>query len=783
MVFAAAPLTLYVSPQGSDTARGDKSAPFATPERARDEVRRRRAAGKLPADGAVVELRGGIYSLARTFTLTAEDSGTEKAPLRIRAAAGETPRLVGGARVTGFAPFRDGILRADVSKLGLETLKSPQDSNFNGNVPGFEVWAGGARMDLARWPDRDPDEGVAPGHAPGGNWAYTALIPSQLSKSIWAFSGTSFTYLGDRPAGWGRPEEAQVHLYPMFDFRDQLLGVKSVDAAKKQIHLSGKAQYVIRPGRRYYVRNVFEELDAPGEWYWDRRENTLYLKPPAGKVPEDVLAARLPAVVRVEGASHVSLEGLTVEAAAQNVVEVADSRNVTLAGCTVRGAGLGTGIDVRGGANCGVVSCDVYDTGRAGVSLDGGDRKTLTPGGHYVLNSHIHHIGRTVRTYTPAVNLNGVACRAANNRIHDCPHAGILFGGNDHLIERNDLGFLMQESADGAAIYTGRDWSARGTVIRQNRIHDMGGWSIISKIGAGTDMPWWDHGPSKDTGVVTYSTRDMAWGIYIDDLQGGTHIEGNLFYRIGHAGVHVGGGSYNTITNNVFFDTDAGVFIGGRGADYKELEQRLRAVEGDGPVYLAHYPDLAAYLKSANRNAPQHNVITRNIFAVSGRAVAGSAGGSAGGATVEARGDTQYEFGSLLRETSRIDQNVIARGTGAPSAVRVHFNPFGEKRSREQMVLPWPAWQREGFDTGSLLVADPGFIAPEKDDFRLRPDSPALKLGFQPIPVEKIGLYRDRWRKTLPPPDTRRAPLEPIVVQVDVLPPGERAARATTASD
>jgi hypothetical protein len=36
-------------------------------------------------------------------------------------------------------------------------------------------------------------------------------------------------------------------------------------------------------------------------------------------------------------------------------------------------------------------------------------------------------------------------------------------------------------------------------------------------------------------------------------------------------------------------------------------------------------------------------------------------------------------------------------------------------------------------------MADPLFVAPEKDDFRLKPNSPALKLGFQPIDVRNVG--------------------------------------------
>jgi hypothetical protein len=211
----------------------------------------------------------------------------------------------------------------------------------------------------------------------------------------------------------------------------------------------------------------------------------------------------------------------------------------------------------------------------------------------------------------------------------------------------------------------------------------------------------------------------------------------------------------------------------------------LQEVNGDSALYRARYPDLAAYLKSPNRNAPQHNVIERNIFASSGRGVAGGAGGSAGGATVdfEYKGTaTQYEFGSLLRDTNRIEKNLVARPAAAPDTVQVLFNPFGENLAKSEQVISWSAWKAQGFDAGSLLVANAGFVAPEKDDFRLLAHSPAHKIGFEPIPVEKIGLYKDLWRKSLPAPDTRKTSLTPSVVRVNVLPESLRQAPAPTAS-
>jgi len=44
----------------------------------------------------------------------------------------------------------------------------------------------------------------------------------------------------------------------------------------------------------------------------------------------------------------------------------------------------------------------------------------------------------------------------------------------------------------------------------------------------------------------------------------------------------------------------------------------------------------------------------------------------------------------------------------------------------------------------NLVDQDPGFIGTPPENFQLRDDSPAYKLGFQKIPMENIGLYRKK---------------------------------------
>ncbi|MEO6739775.1 MAG: right-handed parallel beta-helix repeat-containing protein [Chthoniobacteraceae bacterium] len=59
----------------------------------------------------------------------------------------------------------------------------------------------------------------------------------------------------------------------------------------------------------------------------------------------------------------------------------------------------------------------------------------------------------------------------------------------------------------------------------------------------------------------------------------------------------------------------------------------------------------------------------------------------------------------------------------------------------------WDEWRNFGNDVESV-IADPLFIAPEKGDYTLRPESPALKLGFKPFDWRLAGVTGDdAWKK------------------------------------
>ncbi len=714
-----APVELHVATDGNNANPGTAAAPFASIWRARNEIRKLKERGRLP-EGAVVVVHAGAYWLQAPLTLDAQDSGAANAPVVYRAAGDGEARLIAGVEVRGFKPYKGKILQADVSGLGLpDAPRRPgaapkrKVSRFQGDVPLEELFFQGRRMPLARWPNRidgDPHEGA---------WAY---VPKTTEKTrSW------FYFPNDRLKRWTRPQEAQVHIFPWYNYMDCYVGVKSVDAEKRVVRLAQPASYVIQPGRRFCVRNVFEELDAPGEWYLDRRKAVLYFWPPAPLDKGRVVLSRLDCAVRLDRVSYVTIQGFTIECAQGPGVRVQGGSHNLIAGCVIRNT-FGHGAAVSGEDNR-VVGCDIHDTGLCGVRLAGGDRKTLTPCRNVADNNRIWRPSRVVLTYTPAIHASGVGCRVSHNLIRDCPHMALGLGGNDHVFEFNDVGRAMLASSHGGAFYCGRDFTARGNVVRYNKLHDIYGYGF-------------DH-VDKARGVFVYSSpvRKLpgAFGIHLDDQISGFHIYGNVFYRFGHGVIRLGGGRDTVIENNIFADAGWAVHVDNRGMGWQRkslrggsLMRRLLAMPYQSPPWSTRYPKLVR-IRDDRFGEPVDNVIQRNIFF---------------------QKDVLYDFRRVPSDRFTVDHNLVWRG-GEPVVVKAYT--YRPNRGGE---MPFEEWRKLGFDQHSL-VADPKFVDPAKDDYRLQKDSPAWKLGFKPIPFEKIGLYRSPLRASWPPPESAGSALKP----------------------
>ena len=461
----------FVAPNGRDANRGTKALPFATLRRARDAVRRLSRSGGLLQGGVTVWLRGGAYPLASTLKLTERDSGTADAPVVYRGYPGETARVMGGPIVpaSAFGPVTDAsvsqrldasargkVLEADLKALGVTDLGPPWPATFLGYAGWPELFFGGRPMALARW----PNEGLA----------RVAKVVEQ--GSVPRYGDTSnrpgkFAYDGGRPARWLHADDAYLNGYWCYKWYAQCIRVAAIDPDAKTITFAAPALYGVGgpSGGEYYALNLLEELDSPGEYYLDRSSGMLYFWPPKPLGGAQVALSTLQApMVTLTNASHVTIRDLIFEVSRGMAATINGGSDNLIAACTIRNIAT-EAISVSGGERNGVAACEMYNMGGGGISLNGGDRNTLTPCGNYADNNHIHDYARLFRTHHDAINLNGVGCRASHNSIHDAPHHAMDFGGNDHVVEFNEVYRVCMETDDAGGIYTGRNWSVQGNVI------------------------------------------------------------------------------------------------------------------------------------------------------------------------------------------------------------------------------------------------------------------------------------------------------------------------------
>ncbi len=601
---------IFVSPEGDDHNPGTEQKPFATLERARDAVREMKRQTALPQNGLTVWLRGGDYIRTNAFEFTAEDSGTTATPIVWRAYKNERARMLGGRIISGFKKVtnadvltrldksaRDNVLQADLRAQGIQDFGDLKSRGFGRpTLPAHgELFFDGRPMTLARWPN-------------AGGWEHIKDFPKEAGvddghgTNMGSLS-SGFYYESERPKRWKSTSNIWVHGYWAYDWANSYERIAQLDADRRFIQTAEPyGNYGFNKKQRFYFLNVLEELDEPGEWFVDVNTGMLYFWPPHPIESGEALFSMLERpLIQLTNASHITLQGIVFEGTRGDAITIGGGENIRIAGCLLCNIG-NWAVVISSGTNHGVQTCDVFDTGDGGVSLEGGDRQTLTPGQHFVENCHFARLGRWSKCYVPAVSLTGVGLRASHNLIYDHPHCAILFWGNDHLIEFNEIHHIALETGDVGAIYTGRDYSFRGNRICHNYIHETGG------VGMG------------------------SMGVYMDDCVSGTEVFGNIFYKV-HWAMFIGGGRDHRVENNLFVDCDPAVRADGRGIDKspvwrnmvdQTMRERLNAVPLN--LYRERYPEmktLDAYYGIPGGDPivgdaftgipPEGNVIARNV--------------------------------------------------------------------------------------------------------------------------------------------------------------------------
>ena len=284
---------LYVAIDGSDRNDGSFDAPFKTIEKARDTLRAMKKAGTIGEDGAVVYIRGGKYSVFKSITFTAEDSGTKEAPITYRAYPGEKVELFGGLDVDAsvLKPVtdenvlnrlvdpnaREKLMYIDLRALGMTEMPEPElrgaytyaygmyDLYGHGapEATASELIVNGKGQTISRYPNTGwlLIEKVIRNGAIPRNWSEDRVgtdefVPPELRKN------DPFEIILDdsRITKWEKAKD--IILYGTFyhTWADQSVYVDKINPASLSVKTTHPSCYGVLKGQSVYFYNLLEEI-------------------------------------------------------------------------------------------------------------------------------------------------------------------------------------------------------------------------------------------------------------------------------------------------------------------------------------------------------------------------------------------------------------------------------------------------------------------------------------------------------------------------------------------
>jgi hypothetical protein len=476
-------INIYCSPSGASSGNGASLSTPVSLSQARVVVK------TYPNNPCVVWLLDGAYT--SRLVLDATDSRTANAPVTYkslnpdkavfqilstinRASFQAIPDSIKNRIVDNTA--KNNVVQLDLTSLGL--------SNMN-------VWPDAFEVGTINWPIFYKDTIMLPiAQYPNDT---VMLMDSVLNNgSSNSVPGGTFKYKDQRTDKWVKAiTDAGLWLKGNWrvPWEMTFLRVSAIDINRDTIQFAknpnnGIGDKYTRPygnfKEPYVAINLLEEIDKEGEWAINFKTKMLYIWPPAsGSINYSSDVTAYP--ISLTNVNYTNFENIAVRSGSGGAVSLNNCNYVRVAGMDIAYC-FEDAIAITGGTNCLVTSNDMHDLGQGGVIVNPLsatqfyiDQNNLTPNNHKIVNNHIYNFAQQVPVYSAAVNLNGViGSYVANNKIHGTPHVGILYDGNNNVIDYNEFYDIIKVYNDMGAIYSNGygSYKSFGNKIHYNYVHD-----------------------------------------------------------------------------------------------------------------------------------------------------------------------------------------------------------------------------------------------------------------------------------------------------------------------
>ena len=675
---------IYVAENGSDTASGKKDEPIATLHEAL-----RRASGK---GGAKIVLRGGNYSLTEPLNITKEHSGTPENPLIITAEDGEVPTVSGSYRIPASAfvkpddekmlarlkpEVREKVLVADLPSLGI----TEYGIVGKGEKGSASLILNSVPLDLARFPNSG-DEPLA---------VTDRVYCTGFDYARGEIGDWEFGIDEDRCFKWEWHDDIYLYGALCFEWTRLYTPVGGFDAEKRSVRGIGKFDVhpiSDRPNNTFYFTNVFEELDAPGEWYLDRSTGKMYLYPPKELTDADDIrfVAKECDLFVCRGAENVIIDRLDIGRNSGVAILTDDCRQVLAQRCRVTSVTYGmkdyeSAVVLDGGFRNGIIASKFDHCTTCCIDVLGGDRRNLIPANNFAQNCIIKD----------TLNRNSISAGGCGNLIsHNYLHNTTMgdTGHNEGIFEYNVCEGGDTTTGDSGMIYVaGGGLSSCGNHYRYNYF---------------------------------FGFVENDYGIYFDDMSRGMYAYGNVtvgcgttgdgttWYSGGRGYNHHGGGEH-CFWNNITID--AGYFgFGGESYWYDSHSSWKSFFNG---IY------------GAAKNIANEKYFGRNP-------------------TYRDFCDAVFRFHEDLK-----DPDYVPYSSWADRRLRLpYYNHYENNiifRAARPYLLGLGRYTATGLETNLITNEDPGFVDLEGRNYTIRDDAPLYEKipDFKPIPFYKMGPVDD----------------------------------------